>query len=235
MKSPFLFSILRFVRNFQLSEFSGIRSDTQFYNPAPQMCSPVPFDTQSEITTSYDSRYITNTPDAYNAFAASNLFRLYAANGVENSTPVGVWVQSATADRRTAISQFVKLEHGVINGQPSSATDQWVWISFRLTTYSRSVNPHIGRRRRSTFDDDLAHALKAAEATVEKLKTELTLPNGATLAESTKTTHIIKQLTATGEAAGTCTDGKCICNSGFENDGNGGCVLKCMLYFILFY
>ena len=33
-KFPFLFSILRFSRNFHFSEFSGIRSDTQFYNSA---------------------------------------------------------------------------------------------------------------------------------------------------------------------------------------------------------
>ena len=192
----------------------------------PLLCNPIPFETQYEQTSTFNARFITRTLVEENAFLAD----VYRYNGITSTTPLGVWTHSTSANPQTAISQFVELQDGELANQaPTSTTPGWVWIHCRVTTFSRfGASSNSGRKRRNTFDDNLTVTLESAEAMVQKLKTELVLLAGVTLAETTETGNSLKQLDDRGTAAGTCTTGGCTCNAGFTNDEQGGCVAKGM-------
>ena len=77
-------------------------------------------------------------------------------------------------------------------------------------------------------DDDLADALEDSDG-ISEIQTGLSLPAGATLAETTPTETEVSAVTS-GETAGSCplnedgSLGQCTCNEGFSEDDQGNCV-----------
>ena len=137
---------------------------------------------------------------------------LLETNDIDSSTPLGEWIFTGVEK-----SQFVN-----IYGDDVSSTASYVLINFKLTTFTRFP---ISRRKRRSTSDNISAAITAADELIEKLQTLLTLPDGASVIETSATEYELVLTANNGEESGTCTTDGCTCNSGFIADEDGGCVM----------
>ena len=167
--------------------------------------------------------------------------KLKTDNGVTSDTPIGQWKFEFDFSKIHS-SSYTLIESGQLDDSGYSyyyddyyTSDgygcaegecKWSWINFRVTTYSRFLPefaPDGSRKRRST-PDALAAVRKLSDPIVNKLMTDITLPDGAEVLETTPVETEITMQAPNGDTSGECGDEGCSCVNGYEKEESGKCV-----------
>ena len=182
------------------------------------LCGAVPFQNQYVVTSKFFCKFLTG--EKWEHLVQS----LYDQNGLNSATPLKEWILSSPAVTRTSakLSQYVALDTATQGEFPTTNSSEWVWIKFKMKEYVRFgvIN---GRGRRGV-DENFATALDFSQQLAQKLQTQLTLPDGISVLETTEVENDVVVLNGAGEMTGECTNEGCSCNDGFEDDGYGGCI-----------
>jgi len=178
--------------------------------------------------------------------------KLKAENGVASDTPIGQWLVSENDSDvgKSYSSSFVFIDTGELDYSIPSVEDQdyydslndyygcvtgecrWNWVNFRVTTYSRFL-PEFepdgqfvleGVRKRRSTPDALAAIRELSNTIVNKLMTDITLPEGVEVVATTPVDTGITMLAFNGDTSGKCHVEGCGCVNGYQKDGSGKCV-----------
>ena len=207
-------------------------------------CAAPPF--EDEFATNYFFSYEFRTANDQDDL----LDQLKMDNGITSTTPLNNWIFDFGAGLsnmgKIHSSSYTFLTYGDELRFGASAEDEirygclpgeclWRWIDFQVSTYFRFLpaydpNPSIAnmdpndiQKRRSTTDA-LAVVQELADAIIDKLMTNMTLPNGTIVTETTPVLREITMLALNGDTSGVCGDDGCTCINGYEMDENDKCI-----------